>query len=166
MANILAVPRELLGVSQPCRSHGTKTAASISGPNNVNLVLAGHTLFAARTGDEGVRAQNVTGLKIVGGTIVGYRFGILLDNTPNTRVVGVTVGASRVGIFVANTTGALLSGNTAHRRHGQGTTTWRSGRYNLGFLTQLDSNRVVGNTATGNSPDLADLTCPPAATAG
>src|SRR4051794_31779640 len=39
--------------------------------NNVNLVLAGHTLTAS-PGDRGVSAQGVTGLKIIGGTIVGF----------------------------------------------------------------------------------------------
>src|SRR5687767_9052349 len=77
--------------------------------NNVNLVLAGHTLTAAT----GVTAQNVTGLKITGGTIVAFSSGILLVNTPDALVTGVTATGGTNGIFLLNTTGARLAGNTA-----------------------------------------------------
>src|SRR3954468_21209648 len=66
--------------------------------NNVNLVLAGHTLTEAGGGGDGVIAQNVTGLKITGGTIVAFSSGILLVNTANARVTGVTAIGGANGI--------------------------------------------------------------------
>src|SRR3954451_458378 len=82
--------------------------------NNVNLVLAGHTLTAIATfGRDGLFAQSVTGLTITGGTIVGFNnFGLDLSNTPDARVTGVTVTGSLAGILVVDTTGARLTGNT------------------------------------------------------
>jgi parallel beta-helix repeat protein len=107
--------------------------------NNVNLVLAGHTLTAAPIVPNGVFAQNVTGLKITGGTIVGFgSAGIALDNPPNVRVTGVTVTTSGIslnaGIIVSSTTGALLSGNTVTNNASIG----------ISLLFFTDSNRVVG----------------------
>jgi parallel beta-helix repeat protein len=113
--------------------------------------LAGHILTATGpTPAEGVRAENVTGLKITGGTFVGFPLGIRLDNTPNTRVVGVTATSGRIGIFVGNTTGALLAGNT----------TKSNGMAGISLVCDSDRNRVVSNTATGNSPDPADFNPP------
>jgi parallel beta-helix repeat protein len=131
--------------------------------NNVNLVLAGHTLTAAPDGAGGVIAENVTGLKITGGAIVGFSIGIELDNTPDARVTGVTAtGNHSVGIFVSRTTGARLSGNTVTNNGTAGirlssTTgaqlagnTATNNRVGITLVFDSDGNRVVGNTVTGN----------------
>ena len=130
--------------------------------NNVTLVLAGHTLTAVPGGVIGVGAQNVTGLTITGGTIVGFRdAGIVLNNTPNARVTGVTATGSDIRHLRRRTPRAPCSpatrprttragltqrdhGRPARRQHGHE----QRGRDNL--LLNSDSNRVVGNTATGN----------------
>src|SRR3954447_18043687 len=57
--------------------------------NNVNLVLAGHTLTGP-AGGSGVFARNATSLTITGGTIVGFGTDIQLTTTANARVTGVT----------------------------------------------------------------------------
>jgi parallel beta-helix repeat protein len=145
------LPRDLT-----CRGDGIIVRA-----NNVNLVLAGHTLTTGG-GMFGVYARNVTGLKITGGTVVGFNFGIQLDNTPDVRLTGVTATGNSQGIIVVNTTGAQLAGNTATNNDAginlgsttgallSGNTATNNGSFGITLTSSSDSNRVVGNTATGN----------------
>ena len=70
-------------------------------------------------------------------SLVGVEALVEADNTPS-------VGA----IFVLENTGALLAGNTV-TNNPDGI-----------LLLDSDTSRVVGNTATDNSPDLADFNLP------
>ena len=65
--------------------------------------------------------------------------GIFVTRTTGALLSGNTVTNNTSGIMLSGTTGALLAGNTA---------TNNGPRDNLFFNS--DSNRVVGNTATGN----------------
>jgi hypothetical protein len=83
--------------------------------NDVSLVLGGHTLTALTPGiGKGVRATDVTGLRIASGTVVGFRSGIGLLRTPGARIAAVTAtGNSANGIIVRDSPGARLDGSTA-----------------------------------------------------
>lgn len=109
--------------------------------NNVRLVLGNRTL-AGGGADFGILAQNVTGLRIEGGTVTGFsEEGLHIEAAPGARIAGVTAsGNGGDGIDLQDCAGCLVAGNRA------------SGNGNIGihFVGSGPNTRVTGSTATDN----------------
>ena len=111
--------------------------------NDVNLVLGGRTLTALNPASFGVRAQNVTALRISSGTITGFGNGISLLNTPGASIAAVTVtGTSpRNGIDAQFCNVCQFAGSRTTNGFGSGISVSGTGA------------KLLGNTATGNVND-------------
>jgi parallel beta-helix repeat protein len=108
--------------------------------SNVQLVLRNHTL-AGGNALFGITAQDVTGLRIMGGTITGFQAGFHIRDTSGTRLVGVTAsGNAGDGIFLLNCMDCLVAGSRASD----------NGNVGINLINSGPNTRVVGSTATGN----------------
>ena len=137
--------------------------------NGVTLVLGRHTIDGQGQGTLGVftSGNSVRGLRIIGGTLIRYGTGVLLDKSPGAQVIGVRASRNLVGIFLGNCPGcevidsrtdgndfgidinrpnARIIGNTAGRNK------------EVGIIVEQGStgNQLIGNTAIGNGTDLVD----------
>jgi parallel beta-helix repeat protein len=165
--------------------------------NGVHLDLGNHTIDGLGTsanpnnGRLGISAAGVTGgprvtgLRVTGGTLTGFRSGIALGECEDCQIVGsrmnLSLGSSigsgggggkagfGIGLFnspgariVGNTVtgvfdnGIVLGGNSAAQVTGNAVTGTGQGEVGIGVNGGTDGVRVTGNTATGNSIDLAD----------
>jgi hypothetical protein len=99
----------------------------------------------------GVDAQNVTGLTITGGTIVGFSSGIRFFNTPQCPCHRGNCHRQPLGHWRREHHGRSARRQQGHEQRGSG----------IDISLNSDANRVVGNTVTGNRNfDLADNNLP------
>jgi parallel beta-helix repeat protein len=151
---------------------GETTAITIAA-NNVELLLGKHTLDG---GDgDGVVANGVRGLRIVGGTISGFNGrAIDITNARGVLIAGVTEAANTGGIVLESCVGCLvvgcrtsdsdvgisLSGSSPNTQIA-GNTATRNNVIGIQVLAGTQGVRLTGNVATDNQGvDLLDANLP------
>jgi parallel beta-helix repeat protein len=142
--------------------------------NDVTLVLGRHTIDGQGQGTLGVFTsgkKSVTGLRVLGGTLVRYGTGIWLEKSPGARVVGVGASGNLVGIFLLDCSGCVVIGNRTdgnaygidiNRSNARIIGNTARGNEEVGIDVEPGSagDRLIGNTARGNGTDLFDHNLP------
>jgi parallel beta-helix repeat protein len=175
--SVITVPGSYaLVADETCAGDGITIAAS-----NVRLNLGGFTLTGQSLPDTaGIRADNVTGLRVSGGALDAFDFGVLMNTVSDVRLENLRVTNSPGdGMELTNIDASAITGCVASDNVGsgieiradftqepflgsddnvvQGNTT-ANNIDGIRFVgSQNKRNHIVGNIVAGNSDDGIDL---------
>jgi parallel beta-helix repeat protein len=139
--------------------------------DGVTLILGPYTIDGQGTSTTGVftsGSRTVRDLLIVGGNLVRYGTGVLLDRSPGARIVGVSASRGLVGIFlghcagcevirnrmVGNEVGIVVNVSDARVLDNKVNDNAEDG---IVVVSGAKRVQLIGNAAFGNGTDLTDL---------
>ncbi len=117
--------------------------------DNVSLDLAGHTLAGPGKQGIGIHVKGVSGVRVRGGIVSGFAFGVQVEHAANVRVEGLQIVGGdlggpppgEVGVLLLNARGVVLERNIVSRVF---LGIFVRGGYSAG-------NRIAANTLVGGS---------------